>query len=73
MARRQLGQLDTPAGEKRSLPTKSASGRSREKSRECRIDFAGVAGVEDLYLQPHGAGSRFDVPIVASRWRHWPD
>ena len=50
---------------KGSGPTNSASGRSRTKRCEGRIDLAAGAGVEDLDLQPDGASSRFHV---SSRW-----
>ena len=43
-----------------SWPTKRESGRSGPAC-EHGVDFASRAGVEDLYLQTHGAGRRFDV------------
>ena len=59
--RRQLDQLDTPAGEGRAGADEKGVGPLAHKSRECRIDLAAAAGVEDLDLQPHGAGGRLDV------------
>jgi hypothetical protein len=45
---------------KGSVPTKRV-GPPAHKSCEGRIDLAAGAGVKDLDLQPHGAGSRFHV------------
>ena len=61
MARRQLGQLDTPADEEGVAADEEGVGPLAHKSCEGRIDLAAGAGVEDLDLQPHGAGSRFHV------------
>ena len=46
---------------KRSWPTNSASGRSRTRACEGRIDLATGAGIEHLDLQPHGARCRLHV------------
>ncbi len=61
VARRQSGQLDTPAGEEGVAADEERVGPLAHKSCEGRIDLAAGAGVEDLDLQPHGAGSRFHV------------
>ena len=61
MARRQVGQLDTPAGEKGVAADEEGVGPLARKRCEGRIDLAAGAGVEDLDLQPHGARSRFHV------------
>ena len=61
MARRQVDQLDTPAGEKGVAADEEGVGPLAHKSCEGRIDLAAGAGVEDLDLQPHGASSRFHV------------
>ena len=41
--------------------TNKASGRSCTKVAKAAFDLAAGAGVEDLDLHPHGAGSRFDI------------
>ena len=61
VARRQVDQLDTPAGEEGVGADEEGVGPLARKSCEGRIDLAAGAGVEDLDLQPHGAGSRFHV------------
>ena len=58
MARRQVDQLDTPAVEKGVVADEKGVGPLAHKGCEGRIDLAAGAGVEDLDLQPHGAGSR---------------
>ena len=61
MARRQSGQLDTPAVEEGVAADEERVGPLAHKRCEGRIDLAAGAGVEDLDLQPHGASSRFHV------------
>ena len=61
VVRRQVDQLDTPAVEKGVGADEEGVGPLAHKSCEGRIDLAAGAGVEDLDLQPHGAGSRFHV------------
>ena len=61
VARRQLDQLDTPAGEEGVGADEEGVGPLAHKSCEGRIDLAAGAGVEDLDLQPDGARSRFHV------------
>ena len=55
------GQLDTPGLEEGIAADEEGVGPLAHKSCEGRIDLAAGAGVEDLDLQPHGAGSRFHV------------
>ena len=59
VACRQLGQLDTPVGQEGGGANEEGVGSLACKRRERGIDLAAVAGVEDLDLQPLGAGSRF--------------
>ena len=61
MARRQVDQLDAPAGEEGVAADEQRVGPLAHKRCEGRIDLAAGAGVEDLDLQPHGARSRFHV------------
>ena len=61
MAHRQKRQLETPAVEEGVGADEKGVGPLAHKSREGRIDLAAGAGVEDLDLQSHGAGSRFHV------------
>ena len=61
VAGRQLDQLHTPADEKGVSADEEGVGPLAPKSCESRINLAAGAGVEDLDLQPHGAGSRFHV------------
>ena len=61
VARRQVGQLHTPADEKGVGADEERVGPLARKRCEGRIDLAAGAGVEDLDLQPHGAGGRFHV------------
>ena len=53
--------MHTPADEKGVGADEEGVGPLAHKCCEGRIDFAAGAGVEDLDLQPHGAGSRFHV------------
>ena len=59
--RRQLDQLHTPGVEEGVAADEEGVGPLAHKSREGRIDLAAGAGIDDLDLQPHGAGSRFHV------------
>jgi hypothetical protein len=53
--------LDTPAGEERvGTDEKSVGPLARERCKHS-FDFLAGSGIEDLNLQPHGAGSRFQV------------
>ena len=61
MARRQVDQLDAPAGEKGISADEKRVGPLVHKRCEGRIDLPAGAGVEDLDLQPDGASSRFHV------------
>ena len=70
MARRQMGQMDTPAGEKRAAADEQRVGPLARKSHEGCIDLAAGAGVEHLDLQPHGAGRHFHVPQRGLGNRH---
>ena len=66
MARRQVDQLDTPGAEKGIVADEEGVGPLAHKSCEGRFDLVAGVGVEDLDLQPHGAGSRFHVSHVIS-------
>ena len=70
-----MDQLDTPAGEKGVGADEERVGPLAHKRCEGRIDLAAGAGVEDLDLQPHGAGSRFHVSQrgLGSRSIGWID
>ena len=57
MARRQVGQLETPGGEKGVGADEEGIGPLARKRCEGRIDLAAGAGVEDLDLQPDGAAA----------------
>src|SRR5262249_28833865 len=61
MACRQDGKLHSPAGEKYVAGAEKCVGKSIKKSCESRIDLVAGAGVEDIDLKSHSAGSRFDV------------
>ena len=61
MARRQKGKLHTSAVEERIAGDEKRVGPLAREGRKGRIDFAAGAGVDDLDLQAHGAGSRFHV------------
>jgi hypothetical protein len=61
VARRQGGKLDAPAGEKGVVADEEGVGLPAHKSCESGVDLLAGAGVEDLDLQPHSAGSRFHV------------
>ena len=58
VARRQIGQLDTPAREKGAGANEEGIGPLAPNCRERGIDLAAGASVVDLDLQPDGAGSR---------------
>lgn len=64
MARRQMGQLDTPAGEKWPAADKERVGTLARNGHEGFVDFTTGARVEDLDLQSHGAGSRFHISQI---------
>ena len=64
VARRSVGQLDTPAGEKGAAADEESVGPLACESREGGIDFLDGTGVEDVDLQPHGTGSQFYVSQV---------
>src|SRR5262245_13526677 len=61
MARRQIGQLDTTAGEKAVAGNKKDVGSLALKACEGRVDLTDGAAVEDLDLQSDGASSRCHV------------
>src|SRR6266436_3016166 len=52
-----------------SWPTKNGVGPLARESREGRVDLTTGAGVQDLDLQSHGAGSRFHVSQRGLRTR----
>jgi hypothetical protein len=54
--------LHPPAGEKAVAANEKRVGPLAPQSCEGRIDLAAAAGVDDLDLQPEGAGSRFRIP-----------
>jgi hypothetical protein len=53
--------LDAPAAEKGVTAGEKCVRPLAHKRRESRIDLLAGADIEDLDLQPHGAGSRFHV------------
>jgi hypothetical protein len=61
VARRQVYQLDAPAGEKGVGADEQRVGTVARKSREGPLDLPAGAGVKDLDLQSDGAGSRLHV------------
>src|SRR5262249_56371914 len=61
MARRQVDELDTSSREEGSLADKESVGPSARHRSEGGIDLRAAAGFVKLDLQPHGAGSRFDL------------
>src|SRR5215831_2838864 len=61
VARRQVGKLHPPTGEKRVGDNEERVGPLAYKSCEGRINLVDGAGVEDLDLQSNGARSRFHV------------
>src|SRR6516165_4559278 len=61
VARRQVGKLHPPTGEKRVGDNEERVGPLAHKSCEGRINLVAGAGVEDLDLQSNGARSRFHV------------
>ena len=73
VARRQVSQLDTPADEKGVPADEKCIRALAHKDCEGRVDLAAGAGVEDMNLQPHGAGSRFHVSQSCLGNRHRPD
>jgi hypothetical protein len=61
VSRRQMGQLHAPAGEeRRRADEESIQPFARNRCKGC-VDLPAGAGIENLDLQPHGAGCRFDV------------
>src|SRR5215216_97857 len=67
VARCQIDQLETPAGEKGVARDEEGIGRRARKRRECCIDLVVGAGVENLELQPAGATAAksftVDLPV----------
>ena len=61
MARRQINQLDMPAGKKGIGADEQGIGAIAPKSLEGGFDLVAGAGLEDVDLQPDGACSRFHV------------
>ncbi len=61
MARRQLGQLNTPGEQEGADPDEEGVGSIAHKSGKRGIDLAASAGVENLDLHPHDSNSRFHV------------
>src|SRR3954469_11153387 len=61
MARREVNQLDTSAGEKGVIANEQSVGPLAYKGCEGRFDLSAGAGFEYLDLQSRGAGSRFRV------------
>src|SRR5262249_52475390 len=61
IARRQGGKLYPAAVEEAVVADEKSIGSLARKSRKDRFDLAVCAGVEDLDLQSHGAGSRVRV------------
>ena len=72
MARRQLRQLDAPAGEEWIRWTKA-----RRVARATRVAKAALislaAGVEDLELQPEARAAACGSPLWVRRSQRWPD
>ena len=69
MARRQIGELNAPAGKKRVAADEERVQALARKAYEGRIDLARGAGVEDPDLYPDGARSRstsFNVVSASS-------
>jgi hypothetical protein len=64
MARREVNQLDTPAGEKGVIANEQGVRSLAHKSCEGCIDLAAGACIEELDLQTDGASSRFHVSLV---------
>src|SRR5262249_46460309 len=56
-----MDQLNTPSCEIAIRTDEEGVGPFVHESCESRIDLAAGAGVKDLDLHPHGAGSRFDI------------
>src|SRR5262249_57611705 len=67
IACRQVGKLHSPASENYVGGDEKCVGTSIDKSCEGRIDLAAGAGIEDIDLQSHSAGSRFDVSQLGFR------
>ena len=61
MARREVNQLDTPAGDEGVRANEQGVGPLAHESCEGRFDLPAGAGLENLDLQSHGASSRFHV------------
>jgi hypothetical protein len=61
MARREVNQLDTPAGEKGVMANEQGVGPLAHERCEGRFDLLAGAGFEKLDLQPHRPSSRFHV------------
>ncbi len=61
MARRHVGKLHAPSVEKYILADEEGVGSLAHKRCKGRVDLAACAGVDDLDLQSHRAGSRFHV------------
>src|SRR5438105_15471896 len=61
--------LDTPGGEQQVAANEEGVGPLARKSCKGRIDLTAGACVEDLDLQPYGAGSQFHVSHRGLRTR----
>ena len=61
MAHRGKGQLDTPAAEEGVGGNEKGAGPFAYNRREGCIDLAACAGADDMNLQSHSDGGRFDV------------
>ena len=72
MACRQVGQLDTPAGEEGAGATKRPSGRSRTRVAKAASISRLVLGVENLDLQPMARAAECASVNVDSVTRHRP-
>src|SRR5262249_7199683 len=57
MPRRQIGKLNSTDGEKRVSANEKRVGPVLRECRKGLVDLADTAGIEDLYLQPHGTRS----------------
>ena len=68
-----MGQLDTPAVQKRGDPHKDGIGPLATHGFEGGIDLGAGVGVEDLDLQPYGAERPRSRPSIESRYLRQPD
>jgi hypothetical protein len=73
VARRQVGELDSPVGEKRIGVDEQCGGALAREGLEGRVDLMAGADVENLDLQPKRAGSRFRLSPSTRHARQRPD